>query len=203
MNKLIPALLLVIVVILGFIVFAPKNAPSKDEALRFVNEDLEAKYPGTLHEIISAEKEGANWKIKARVTFDYGTACPSRLHATYKYPEFGYVAREEEWITKGRKFGTCEVCIGLPADKCLLFFEEEAVIASHTRLGAEQVSSYVSAHPDAVPTAQFYNESIGYPPDEPVYYDVWLVNWESADNSTLNVLLNKEQGTIIKVWGTG
>jgi len=163
---------------------------------------MEAKYPGTLHEIISAQKEGANWNIKARVTFDYGTACPTRLHAYYTYPEFGYVVRQEE-ITKGKQLGTCEVCINLTPDKCLLFFEEEAVIASHTRPGAEQVSSYVLTHPDAVPTAKFYDESTGYPPEEPIHYNVWLVGWKSAsDNSTLNVLLSKEQGAIIRVWTT-
>ena len=200
MNKVIPALLLVLVIVLGFIVFAPKNAPSKDEALRFVNDDLEAKYPGSLHDIISAQKEGANWNIKARVTFDYGTACPTRLHDYYTYPEFGYVVREET-ITRGRKLGTCEVCADLPAEKCFIFFEEEAVIASHTRPGAGQVSAYVLAHPDAVPVARFYDESAGYPPEEPTNYNVWLVDWKSAsDNSALNVLLNKEQGTILEVW---
>ncbi|VVC04150.1 Uncharacterised protein [Candidatus Burarchaeum australiense] len=208
MNKLIPALLLVVVVALAYVVFSTGGVPTKDEALRFVQEDLASKYPGALQDIISAEKDGNNWNIKARVTFDAGTPCPTRLHAEYRYPEFGYVVREE-WITRGEKLGDCSVCVGLTADKCLIFFEEEAVIASHTRIGSEEVSRYVLAHPDAVPTATFFGEDNGYAPilpseSEPipqVYYNVWLVTWHSAsDSSVLDVLLTKEQGRIVKVW---
>jgi len=195
MNKFVVAILLVLILVVSLVVFSSRGMPTKDEALRFVQEDLEAKYPEALTEVLLAEKDGGNWNIKARVTFDAGSACPSRFHVDYKYPEFGYVVRED-WITKD-----CQVCINLPRDKCVIFFEEEAVIASHTRMGADVVSNYVVEHPDAVPIARFYGDR-GYPVDEPVFYEVWLVSWSSqSDNSTLNVLLRKTNGDIIKVWG--
>jgi len=195
MNRNVVAILLLLAVLIGYLVFSSRQLPTKDEALRFVQEDLTSKYPGAEYEILSAEKDGGNWNIKAKATFDAGRPCPSRLHAEYKYPQFGYVVREE-WITRN-----CQVCIGLAPDKCVVFFEEEAVIASHNRPGAEEVSAYILAHPDAVPSARFYGEQ-GYPPDNPVYYDVWLVSWHSeTDGSFLNVLLSKSQGSIIRVWG--
>ncbi|RLG20394.1 hypothetical protein DRN67_00095 [Candidatus Micrarchaeota archaeon] len=196
MNKAVAALLLVLIIALAYLVFSSRTATTKDEALRFVNEDLNSKYPDAYHEILEAEKEGGNWMIKARVTFDMGSPCPSRLHVDYKYPEFGYVVRED-WITQD-----CQACINLPSDECVILFEEEAVIASHTRLGAQEVSEYILEHSDARPLARFYGDE-GYPPDgKAVYTDVWLVTWQSdSDNSTLNVLLSKENGNIINVWG--
>src|SRR3989338_9991588 len=99
MNKVVAALLLVLIVAIAFFVFSSRGAPTKDEALRFVEEDLEAKYPGALREIMNATQREGNWEIKARVTLEAGSACPSRLHVDYKYPEFGYVVRED-WITR-------------------------------------------------------------------------------------------------------
>lgn len=189
--------LLVLAIAIAYVVFSSRPDTTKDEAVRFVQEDLAAKYPDAYYEILSAEKNGADWSMKARVTFDADTACPSRLHAYYSYPQFGYVVRDD-WITRN-----CQVCMDLPLEKCVLFFEEEAVIASHTREGTQLVSNYVRTHPDAMPYARFYGEE-GYPPDNPAYYDVWLVSWSSnSDNSTLNTLLTKAPGNVLTVWGTG
>jgi len=189
------AVLLVLAVVLAYVIFSSRHEITKDEALRFVQEDLAAKYPAADYGILAADKNGSSWSIKARVTFDAGTPCPSRLHTEYKYPEFGYVVRED-WITRN-----CQVCAGLAPEKCVLFFEEEAVIASHTRAGTERVSDYLRAHPDAVPDVHFYGEE-GYSADRQTYTDVWLVGWSSkADYSSINVLLTKQPGNVLLVWG--
>ncbi|MFA6035675.1 MAG: hypothetical protein WC759_01835 [Candidatus Micrarchaeia archaeon] len=194
-SRTYAVILLVLAVAIGYSVFSSKHEPTKDEALKFVQEDLAAKYPGADYEILSANKNGSSWSITARATFDAGTACPSRLHAYYTYPQFGYVVRDD-WITRN-----CQVCAGLPPEKCVLFFEEEAVIASHTREGTQEVSIYLRTHPDAAPNARFYAEE-GYPVGNPAYYDVWLVSWSSkADGSHINVLLTKQPGNVLQVWG--
>lgn len=195
MSKALVAILVVLAVAIAYLVFANRPSVTKDDALDFVQQDMISKYPGADYEILDAQQQGGNWNIKARATFDAGTSCPSRLHAEYNYPQFGYVVREE-WITRN-----CQVCLGLPASQCLLFFSEEAIIASHTRPGTEAVQAYLDGHGDAAPTARFFGNT-GYPAGTPAYYDVWLVSWTSArDGSNFNVLLSKSQGSIIKVWG--
>lgn len=105
-----------------YIIFMPPTQPkvARGDAENFVLQDLHAKYSnGDRISIVETRDMGGYYEIVGRVTFDYYTKCPRRIHLYYLYPKQGFEPQPPEYITKN-----CEVH-DLP-----IAFEEEAVIKS-------------------------------------------------------------------------
>lgn len=105
-----------------YIIFMPPTQPKveKGDAKTFVMQDLKAKYSNADKiSIVETRDKGNYYEIVARVTFDYYTKCPRRIHLYYLYPKQGFEPQPPEHITKN-----CEVR-DLP-----IAFEEEAIIKS-------------------------------------------------------------------------
>lgn len=136
-----------------------------DDATDYVLEDLVGKHPNAESvEIMDWEtkenEEGEEYlRIRAAVTEGLYTPCPVRIHYFYHYPVQNFVTDPKEYITTSE----CTVCEG---EGCVIAFQEEAIIASHTNTGAEKVHKYVEGYDDAMPTV--------YKPDEG-----WRVDWDS------------------------
>jgi hypothetical protein len=168
---------------------------SGSDARAFVLEDLWSKYPNADNiSILSMVEQAPNrtgmgkyYTIKARVTTGLISPCPERRHVYYNYPEQGFVKQPDEIITQD-----CMVCINAPV--CILAFEEEAIIASHTYNGTEGIGKYINAYPDAVPAAEFRDEFEGD-------IDVWVVEWDSnsADYSYF-VALSSGENRVLSTW---
>lgn len=145
------------------------NMKSEDAKKLFL-EDLERKYPNAdVREVFQitpqAGTNGSYYQLKARVSSNLASPCPQRLHIYYNYPPQNFVTQPPDMITQD-----CKLCINEPT--CVLAFEEEAIVASHTYDGTKQVSDYISAYPDAVPSAYFSSEYGGFT-------NVWIVDWDS------------------------
>jgi len=195
MSKQAVIVLAAVALLLVLFMFYPKREKTKEEALKFVEEDIVAKYGTEAKYNISATKEDGNWKLQVDVIIDPVPACPSRKRLYYNYPAFGYIQREETITDK------CKICIGLEPGACRIFFEEEAVIASHSRPGGLDVSEYISTYSDARPYAKFY--ASGYEMNGRAYENVWLVNWNSASaNYTMHALVDPNGGKAVGVWTT-
>ncbi len=194
MKKEVVAILLVAVVaiILVFATLVPKPVQETD-ARKFVLEDLWSKYPNADNvSIISADEVVVNqsaakyFTIKARVTQGLYSPCPDRRHLYYNYPEQGFVKQPDEFITKG-----CVVCANQQG--CMLVFEEEAVIASHTMPGTSEVQAYLQAYSDAKPSFSLVPEYKGNK-------EVWLVAWDSKSApDSYTVALLKSNASVIEV----
>lgn len=161
---------------------------SEDEVRKFVIDDLNSKYPDAdVKEILEMKSTDMNesWQIKTRVTFNYSSPCPVRMHVYYDYPRRGFIETPPEYITK-----SCEVCQGV--SKCLLGTPEEAIIASHTLYGSEPVTRFINSYPNAVVTAKFYSEYLD-PIEKKPYQNVWIVKWTSeSTNYGLIVLISND-----------
>lgn len=122
-------------------------------AEEYVLEDLAQKQPGAdIVEILGWETKtndgGEEYLlIRARATTGMKTPCPVRIHYFYHYPVQNFIADPPEYITTS----SCSVCEGAG---CVIAFEEEAIIASHTNSKAGRVEKYVSGYPDAVPSVE-------------------------------------------------
>ncbi|MFA5049623.1 MAG: hypothetical protein WC501_01310 [Candidatus Micrarchaeia archaeon] len=145
-----------------------------------VLEDLKTKHPDTAVGIISMEKitEGNStyYSIKAKVTKDYATPCPVRIHYYYSYPEQNFVTRPPEYITKN-----CKVCTD---STCYLMFEEEAIIASHTLKGTESISNYIDENKGAYPKVE---------PDP----KGWKITWKSPSSEIGYEIILSFKGEVI------
>ncbi len=136
-----------------------------DDATDYVLEDLVGKHPNAdAVEIMDWEtkenEEGEEYlRIRAAVTEGLYSPCPVRIHYFYHYPVQKFVTDPNEYITTSE----CTVCEG---EGCVIAFQEEAIIASHTNTGAENVHKYVEGYDDAVPTVYKGNEG-------------WRVDWDS------------------------
>lgn len=160
---LLVAIIVIIVAAVKIAEFFKTNVVESD-ATKFVVEDLHSKYPNADVEIISVqessnEKGEKFFEIKAKVTIDQNTPCPQRMHIFYYYPTQNFVPRQPEIITSN-----CKVCA---EEVCVLVFPEEALIASHTFPGTEEVNRYVKEYPDAYGNAR---EITG---------GGWMVFWDS------------------------
>ena len=142
---LLIVLVLAIFALVKVIEFFKVNVVEAD-ATKFVLEDLHSKYPGADIEIITI-KEAVNdvdetyFEIKAKATKNPDTPCPERMHIFYNYPVQNFDTRPPEVITL--ECGVCE------EPECILVFPEEAVIASHTFSGTEDVHQFITDYPDA------------------------------------------------------
>jgi len=191
-TALLVILIAVALSVAYFIFSKPAYPFSQDDAKKFFLEDLKEKYPtADVREVVEITALNASdgtpyYQLKARVTKGLSTPCPERLDVHYDYPPKNFVAQPPDYITKG-----CKVCIDQP--KCIIAFPEEAIIASHTYPGAEEVADFIKANSDAVPEASFkdsYSNQSG----------VWLVRWssESAGKSIL-VSVSKSQNLVLAV----
>jgi len=144
-----------------------KTQVFEGDATKFVLEDLNSKYPGADIEIISIQRmtneQGGNYfEIKTKVTKNQYTPCPERMHIFYNYPTQNFVPRQPEIIT-----ANCRVCTDSHLN-CILVFPEEAIIASHTFPGTEDVEKYLKSYPDA--KAEITEDGSG-----------WVVRWDASD----------------------
>lgn len=163
---LIFVLLIMIVVLTRAVDFFSITVEQGDAA-QFVLEDLKVKYPEAdvaileTREMINNATGSSYFEIKAKVTQGLKTPCPRRAHIYYNYPVQNFVPQPADVITQD-----CGVCT---EGTCILNFPEEAIIASHTFEGTEDVSMYI-VQASATPSATDMD-------------DFWRVRWDSADAS--------------------
>ena len=167
--------IVVLVIIMAFVllfVYVQSPKTTEENAEIYVLEDLKAEYGEDANfEIISInenpsieEGKGKYFTIKARVTLYPDSSCPERIHLYYNYPEQGFVTQPPDYITKN-----CKICIDQPT--CQLIFNEEAIIASHTIEGTENVKQYITQYPNAKATVSAPTNG----------QDNWLVEWDSEE----------------------
>ncbi|MEW6748506.1 MAG: hypothetical protein AB1295_02255 [Candidatus Micrarchaeota archaeon] len=159
---LILALVIVIAVLVKVVEFFRADVVEAD-ASKFVLEDLRSRYPNAEIGIMTITPKNnpsgeRYFEVKAKVTKYAESACPERSHIFYNYPAQNFVAQPAEVITSG-----CQVCTeGI----CTIAFPEEAIIASHTLLGTEEVERFIQYNDDAEPSV--YEKE-----------DSWTVKWDS------------------------
>lgn len=179
---LIVALILVIALLLKLVEFFKSDVVGA-EASQFVKEDLGTRYPGADIEIMAilqkTNEAGTKYfEVKARVTEDSNSPCPKRTHIFYNYPAQNFIAQLPEVITS-----ECKVCLeGI----CTIAFPEEAIIASHTFSGTENVSAYLKEYPPALPSASEKTDS-------------WMVKWDGQGAMSYLVVDLHRNGTILSV----
>lgn len=177
---LILALVLVIAALVKVIEFFQADVVEAD-ASKFVLEDLRSRHPaaeiGIMTIIPKTNPSGDRYfEVKARVTEDAGSPCPQRSHIFYNYPAQNFIAQPAEVITSG-----CKVCTeGI----CTIAFPEEAVIASHTLPGTEEVERFLQYNDDAEPSVSEKSES-------------WTVRWDALSGYII-VSMHRD-GTVLGV----
>ena len=195
MKTTVLLLLLVAVALAAtYFVFQKSSYPlTQADAQKFFLEDLKDKYPGAdvreIMEIIpmAAQDGTPYYQLKARVTSGMSTPCPERVHVYYDYPPKNFVAQPPEYITRG-----CKVCINEPS--CIIAFPEEAIIASHTYPGAEEVGQFMLGNSDAKAEQPVFMDSYNG------YTGVWLVKWGSASSGvSYSVAVSKSQNKVLEV----
>ena len=182
-------LLVAVALAVAWFVFSKPSYPlTQEDAKKYFLEDLQGKYPGAdVREVIeilplTAQDGSPYFQLKARVTSGISSPCPERVHVYYDYPPKNFVAQPPEYITRG-----CKVCLNV--DVCSIAFPEEAVIASHTYPGAEEVAQFVRDNSDANAVASF-DAAAG----------IWTVKWDSASSGAgYSVTLSKTENKILSV----
>jgi len=177
---------------LYFVFSKPVYLLSEEGAKSFFLEDLKEKYPSAdVREIVeilpaTASDGSPYYQLKARVTNGVATPCPERMHVFYDYPPKNFVAQQPEYITRG-----CKVCLDSP--NCMLAFPEEAIIASHTYNGTDEVAAFVKENSDAMAEAVFLDTFEGT-------IGAWKVTWSSATNPvSYEVVLSKTQNSVLSI----
>lgn len=181
-EVLLIILLLVVIAVLVKVVEFFQVGVVEADASKFVLDDLHNKYPSadiTLMTITPKQGDsGSYFEIKAKVTQNPESPCPERRHIFYNYPVQNFVPQPPEVITSN-----CAVCtVGL----CTIAFPEEAIIASHTFQGTGQISAYLLANPNAVPSVKEKSDS-------------WEVTWDSQTSAYYFVADIHRNGTILDV----
>jgi len=169
-RVLVLVLLIAISAILVLSLARSLDSALEEDAKKLFLEDLSRKYPDAqVREIVQvtplAGSNGSYYQLKARVSSDLASPCPTRLHIYYNYPPQNFVTQPPDVVTTG-----CQLCINAPT--CVLAFEEEAIVASHTYEGTKQILDYISAYSNAVPSAYFTSEYSQFA-------NVWVVEWDS------------------------
>jgi hypothetical protein len=179
---LIALLLLAIALLVKLVEFFQTNVVEGD-ASNFVLEDLQSKYPDADIAIMTIttkynEKGARYFEVKAKVTQEPGSPCPRRSHIYYNYPVQNFVPQQPEVITN-----RCAVCTeGI----CTIAFQEEAIIASHTFPGTEDVHSYITRNRNA---ASYVAETT----------DSWTVTWDSEGTNSYYIIQVHRNGTVLMV----
>lgn len=175
---LIFVLLITVALLSSAVDFFSTNVEQGDAA-KFVLEDLEYKYPkadiGILETTIPSGEE--YFEVKAKVTQGLYTPCPRRVHIYYNYPVQNFVPQPAEVITHG-----CRVCT---EGTCILNYPEEAIIASHTFEGTEDVSMFIVAS-SAKPSTKDMDE-------------YWRVSWDSSDALNQYIVDIDKSGQILNI----
>jgi hypothetical protein len=172
--------LLVILVVLAlaaaYIVFSQPAYPlTQNDAEKYFQEDLASKYPNAdvrqIIEIIPLkDSDGSTYyQLKASVTIGLNTSCPELIDVYYDYPPKNFVAQPPEYVTDN-----CQICINQPI--CIIAFPEEAIIASHTDPGTNDVSDFLDLNPDATPNVTYENNTMNSS-------NVWQVVWSSPTSN--------------------
>jgi len=164
-------LLLIVLSVALLILLAPADKQYSEEDVRaMVLEDLENKYPNADYGILYVNKSTDAWYIKAKVTLAYESPCPERIHLVYTYPETKFVPESPKYIIKD-----CKMPCILGTEGCVILYEEQAVVASHTLQGSELVHSFIMQHPNA--KHQVTKQG-----------NYWIVLWYDKDESiTVNI----------------
>lgn len=177
------ALILIVLVLYSLIESWQTNI-EQTNMQEFIIEDLQNKHPDAdIIEIISTEKiftevGKSYYFIKAKVTIGINTPCPVRIHYYYNFPEQNFVTQPPEYITED-----CAVC---EVDPCTLTFEEEAIIASHTLEGTEEIHEYIEDNEDAYPTVNKVGED-------------WKVKWSSPSSTSEYEVLLSPHGEVLDI----
>ncbi|VVC02032.1 Uncharacterised protein [uncultured archaeon] len=191
MRKEVIFILLLVVAVVALLSLSSRfNRGSEADARKFFTEDLANSYPDAdVREILTSAQVGegasAYFLLKARVSYNLSTPCPSRWEVEYYYPPQSFVRRTPTRLVSG-----CQVCSGSP--NCVLSYMEEAVIASHTYAGSEQVGNYLTGHPAAKPTAKLlsvWNNQL----------DVWQVDWKDNSSEGLSVFITQNPSMIVGI----
>lgn len=180
---LIVVLLAIIVVLVSISSFFKLDVEESD-AKRFVQEDLEQKYPQDETEILTIfekkDETGQNYfELKVRITKNAESTCPQRKHTYYYYPKQNFVNPPDEVITSG-----CEICTGTNR-ACIIIFPEEAIIASHTFAGTEEVAELIG------------QQSVTHTVLETA--NTWVVEWKDTSGKVLYTVTVAKNGNILSV----
>jgi len=172
-------------VIICFVTFR-ETLYIKQDAVEFVMDDLQFKYPNAEYEVLDVQNvtSGNNdyYSIKVSVTEEATSECPLRIHLYYDYPDQNFVTDPPDYITRD-----CKTCAGKPG--CVLLFKEEAIIASHMVLGTEDVNQYINLNYNVTHETEYvtnYND----------LFDVWQVTWKSDSASDYYTVVLKSDGTL-------
>jgi len=177
---LILALVIIVILLIALITFLTVDVEQAD-AKRFVMEDLSTQFQNADIEILSTvekytDKNEKYFEVKAKITKNIRGTCPERIHRYYNYPEQNFVPQPDEQITTG-----CVVCKEKP---CIIAFPEEAIIASHTLPGSEEVKDFIGDQASVVPEVKETSNS-------------WIVLWDSALSRFLYQIEISKNGTVI------
>nr|QBM01552.1 hypothetical protein [uncultured archaeon] len=181
MKKETWLLLLIIIATVSLFSFSRLfNESSPIDAKKFFMEDLESSYPhADVREIISIETagdgRGTYYVLKARVSSNLSTPCPERVEVEYYYPTKNFLKSDEQ-VVHG-----CNVCLDNP--NCHISYPEEAIIASHTYEGTDEVTAFLRAYPQATPSPSLLKKYDGQ-------RDAWQVDWKAKDGPTMRVILS-------------
>ena len=179
------SLVIMIVLLVKLVELVKVNVVEADRtsASKFVIEDLYSTYPNADIEIMTVKEKYNDagekyFEVKAKVTKDYNSPCPTRMHIYYNYPVQNFVPQPIEYITHN-----CEVCT---EGTCTIAFPEEAVIASHTFEGTDEVDDFIDSHDAAFATVSEEG-------------DKWAVTWNSPVSTYYYTVLLGKGGTIESV----
>ena len=196
MKKEVVLILLLAVAILALLSFSQHfNQKTEGDARKAFNEDLARNYPdadnSSIYGITKIGEGGDSYYLlKAWVSYNRTTPCPRLIEVDYYYPPQSYLRREQDIVNN------CRVCPG--EEHCVILYAEEAIIASHTYAGGEQVQAFIDAHPSARASAVLL----------PVWTDangaeqanVWQVDWkEPAANEGMSVFVSQGENRILAV----
>ncbi len=162
--------LIAIVIALALTMKFASGAAEEGDARKFVMEDLGSRFPDADKiEVVSFDQKTNElgqqyYVIKARVSSGLATPCPNRTNYYYTYPMQNFAPAPPEYVVK-----ECSVCASRP---CVIAFEEEAIIASHTLPGTEEVQLFIS---EREPVAGVEKQD-----------DRWIVSWTDVNSSQHN-----------------
>jgi len=160
------------------------------QARTLAQQELEYSYPNAEVNIYSLENSTGTWKIKGKVIYGAGTACPNLTIVELHYPRFGFVPREQV-ITSN-----CSVLGCKDNPNCLIAYEEEAVIISRERNSIPSLESFLSGvSPADLSVNASFHSSYQSEKMNQTYPEVWVVDWKDTESkSVFTVVLNNTGG---------
>jgi hypothetical protein len=187
MNERQAIIIALIIIGIAFLWIAA-NKPTQIteyDARNFVRNDAQSKYPEADIEVISTNNSGGSWKMKVRATLNASSPCPTRIHLYYDYPAMQFATRPPEYITRD-----CKVCVNV--QECVILFPEEALIASHTFPGTDDIGGFLSRNQNAVGMAE---EKASYKD----YTNVWFVQWNTDSAAGSYSIYMDDRGKVLDI----